>query len=234
MKPSYIFLFGLFFCGCDAFHRAPPADPYNPSSPPIQGTTYTADNQNIPPSSFSSFPNQRDNVWGVVKCHENQQELFNTELGRFLSSTIDPRNIFPVNCSGREDLKGGMWIKGKVNFENNAVFDPQSTSQQLDVSSNSYLEIHAVGINNKPILNIKMNAVPFGGSVQGGFITLAFKDKRGKVYLDGTTENGIFSGAFKYENSTTWQGGSQGYSGQVGYFSIPACGLLNCGQKQSY
>ena len=233
----FYFLFVLSFCflGCEAFRRAPPAKVASSvNAGQLTPLPAPLDEQASDASPSSKPANQLPvTEWGVVRCHESQYDLFNTEIQKFLSTTVDPRRmVTPVNCiKSRQDLQGGMWIRGEVHFENGSVFDPLSTSQQLDVSENSYLEIHIVGIDNKRIAGISLKAISYGGSVRGNFVTLAFADKKGKVLLNGSVENGIFSGTFEYENFITWQGGSQGHSGQIGRFSILACSLLNCGRK---
>ena len=219
MKRSHLLFLSLFLFGCEGFYKVPPANPY--AIPPA------GPSDNIPPLS----PDKPPEEFGVLKCHESQEGRFLKELKQFLSPSIHPNQIPLVNCSGRTDLKGGVWIRGEVNFEDDAVFDPNSETQQLYVSRGSYLEIHVVGIDNKPFPGMKLNAVPFIGSVEGQLIVLAFQDQKGRVDLDGTVANGVFSGPFKYKNFTTWEGGSYGYEGQIGHFSIHVCSLLNCGQK---
>ena len=233
MKFYCFFVLSFCFLGCEGFYRAPPAKVASPTG----AGQLTPLPSPLEESSDLSQPKPKPQVteWGVLRCHESQYDLFNQEIKKFLSTTVDPRRIVtPVNCiKSRSDLQGGMWIRGKVLFENSSVFDPHFTSQQLDVSENSHLEIHIVGIDNKPIAGITMKAIPYGGSVNGNLVTLAFSDKsdiKGKVLLNGSVENGIFSGIFEYENFTTWQGESQGYSGQIGRFYIHACSFLNCGK----
>ena len=223
MKLSHLFLASLFLLSCEAFQNAPvhPGHPQLPVPPStLPGHT--------PPSSGSQTPGQVKE-WGVIKCREDQLETFNIALRKFLSSTINPSTISTVNCSKRTDLKGGIWIKGKVYFENNAVFDPHSSSQNLNVSTSSHLEIHIKGTDGKQIPTITMRAEPYAGTVRGQYATLVFSNQRGQATLDGTIENGILSGTFGYENFTTWQGGSRGYKGQMGVFSIYPCGgLFTC------
>lgn len=228
MKLYHILLLSLFLWGCDGFRKAPPANPYAIPTGPIDPSS---PNQNFDPSSPN---NQASSEFGVLKCDKPkaQVELFNTELRKFYSAIVDPNTVPFINCSGREDLKGGMFIKGEVNFENNDLFDPNSDTQRLEVSKDSYLEIHPVDVTGKLFVGIKMVAVPFaGGSIDGQFIVLNFQDPgpqpKGNVYMDGKVENGIFFGTFKYENFTSWQGGP-GHRGQLGYFSIYTCNLLNC------
>ena len=210
----------------------PSRDPFNNSTHGPSGgssqnpTGGSAQNSSNDPSQDPSVPKTE---WGVLKCHESQVQVFNEELRKFLSPTIDPARISAVNCTGRKDLKGGVWIRGRINFENSAVYDLNS-NQELNVSTDSYLEIHVVDITGRPVVAFRMNAVPFGGSVQGNYVALAFQDGKSKVYIDGTVEdNYILSGTFRYENFTTRHGGAQGYSGQLGFHSIHVCSLLNCG-----
>ena len=215
MKLSYLLLFSFFLFACN---QVPLADPYAPP-PPGQLDTPSSDQ---PQSEF-----------GVLKCRgtEEQQKLFHAHLQKFLSSTVHPNSVPIVKCSNRDDIKGGAFIRGKVNFEGGAVFDPNSETQQLEVSENSYLEIHVADIYDKAFVEgVKLKAIPFGGFVDGQSITLAFEDQKGKVYMDGTIVNGIFSGPFKFENFINWKG-EPGSSGQLGIFSIHPCSLFNCGQK---
>ena len=221
MKLYYLFLISLFLLNCEGFKKAPDAqsgtdqpstiDPTNPQGP--------------------SFPPEQTAKWGQphkMLCHESQMEQFNTELKKFLSTTKAPNEIPPVNCSDKTDLTGGLFFGGKAVFENGALFDLQSTSQQLDVSDNSYLEIQITGTDHKKFVKFTMQAVPYAGGVSGNIVTLAFADNKGKVLLNGAVENGQFLGIFEYENFTTWQGEISGYSGQLGRFSLPACDLLKC------
>ena len=121
-----------------------------------------------------------------------------------------------------------MFIRGKVNFEDNKTFNFSSPSQHLSVAESSYLEIHIVNIDNKAVARIKMQAIAFAGEVEGNVATLAFSDRKGKAFLNGSVENRFFSGIFEFENFTDWQGSNQGYRGQIGKFTIPACSLFTC------
>ena len=227
----YLFLACFFLLSCEAFQGGPVPvgnSGYPPWPGPLPG--------NPPPFSpedGSKAPGTDPKVtnWGVIKCDESQLEVFNVALRKFLHSTMNPTTVPRVNCSKRTDLKGGIWIRGKVYFENNATFDPQSSSQNLNVSTSSRLEIHIVGVNNKQIPTIVMRAEPYAGAVHGQYATLVFSNKKGQVTLDGTIENGVFSGTIGYENFTTWKGGSTGYKGQMGFFSIYACSLFSCGSS---
>ena len=221
MKLAYVFLFSVLFFGCEAFYRVPPATVgSNINQPPIPTNTSPENAENNP--VFQQIPK-----WGVVKCHEEQYNLFNKELKKFLSATINPQTVQAVNCTDRTDIKGGMFIKGSVTFEGGAVFDPSSNTQYLDVANSSSIEIHIVGIDNRLIKAFKMKALPYGSLVEGNLITLALHDDEGKVFLEGSVENKLFTGVLKYENNTTYQGRS-GFSGSIGRFSIYACELLQC------
>ena len=197
-------------------------------------------NPNTSPSDPSS-PNplipQTVSEWGVVKCSDSDH--FNLEIQDFLSSTVDPFSVPNVSCSKKDTDTGGIFIRGNVNFKNDAIFSPYSTSQSLYVSDNSYLEIHIVSYNNKRIANLRMDVVPFSSKVEGNFVVLTFQDQKGKVRMDGTIKDGKLSGVFEFENFIDWRGsnyqggdyrGGSDYNGQgqIGSYSIHACSLLNC------
>ena len=202
---------------CGGLFRPPPVLP-----PPID--SFPSSNQ--PPSDPATTTK-----WGVVKCQKEASQQFNKAVGLFLSSAVDPRTItrLIINCFGDEKLKGGMFIRGKVNFEDDKTFDSLSSSQYLSVAAeSSYLEIHIINIDNKAIARLNMKAIPFAGGVEGNVATLAFSDRKGKIFLNGSVENGFFSGIFEFENFTDWQGSNQSYRGQIGKFTIPACSLFTC------
>ena len=221
MKFYCLFLISLFLLNCEGFKNAPEAQ-----SGTDQSSTIDPTNPQGP-----SFPPEQTAKWGQTHkmlCHESQMEQFNTELKKFFSTTKAPNEMPSVNCSDKTDLTGGLFFGGRAVFENGALFDLQSTSQQLDVANNSYLNIQIIKTDNQEFAKFKMQAIPYAGGVSGNTVTLAFADIKGKVFLNGAVENGQFIGIFEYENLTTWQGGISGYSGQLGRFSLPACDLLKC------
>lgn len=225
MRLFCLLIFISMGLGCEAlFREAPVAPPLSPGaggSPPGR----------VNPSSKTPPAPQSQSEWGVIKCSHSQeaQRLFNQQLKRFLSSKTDPQTmIWFVNCSGRSDLKGGTWIRGSVQFKD-GDFDPQSTSQNLiGISASSYIEIHIVASNGRPVATLGLKAVEYSSKVEGSFIILAFEDGGGKVFLEGEVENGLFTGVFNYQNSKTYTGQSGGYRGTIGKFSIPVCSLIQC------
>lgn len=217
---GFLLLLSCFLIGCDSsFFRLPPS---RVTSIPRPGND----------SQESSSTTSSQNQWGVVRCPEKQANLFNQHIKRFLSTTLNAqaqRSLEYIRCrKSNNHLQGGFWIRGTVNFENGEYYQRNSFTQQLDVSENSFLEIHIVDIYNKVLAQIRMQAIPYAGGVNGNHIALAFSDSKGKVLLDGTVKDGLFSGPFVYENFTTWEGGSRGYRGEMGFFVIPVCSLLNC------
>ena len=165
--------------------------------------------------------------WGVIVCDPSQVEVFNTELRKFLSTTFPLNRIPPVQCTG--ELKGGLLIRGKVYFEG-AKFDLNSPSHQLNVSSDSYLEIHVIGTDgSRSIPAFKMKAIPLTSYARGNYVFLAFQDKKGKIYMEGSiNERGRLIGPFRYENLVPAPGRTAIYRGQMGFHSIYACQLLDC------
>lgn len=221
MKFCFLILSSTLLLSCDIWNAPYPR---GPQGPPITNTP-TNPSPNTTPTTTATTE------WGVVKCYKTDQSYnqFNHAVKLFLSSTINPAtNVNAVNCAGLEGLKGGMWIRGKVQFEDDAVFSPQNPSQNLLVSESSYLEIHIVDLRNKAILGIKMQAIPYAGGVEGNSITLAFSDSKGKVSLNGSIEEGLFTGVFEFENFTDWRGARTGAKGQIGIFSIHPCSLFKC------
>ncbi len=232
---KYIILFfTVILLSCQAFQQAPVVVPSH-IQPPTSGPPKTED------TDEDKSPASTEEGYGVIKCADTkeQQIAFNKELGNYLSATIDPNDPHAVpwiNCSGRENLAGGVWIKGSIIFENRDVFNP-SQAKPLFIAKGSYLEIHIVGIDGALVPNaqneripIKLMASPSESSIQGNFINLVLEDTKGKVILGGrVNEKGIFEGSFRYQNYSTWTGSSKGYSGQMGFFSIYACDLLDCG-----
>ena len=227
-------LTAFLFSACDGWNRAPDTNGgfYNPHVPPsldqLQGLH---DRQNpSAPSSQDTCRTRKPIDWGVLKCHEDQIKLFNDQLRNFLSASMDPRNLGAVDCSNRKDLKGGAFIRGNVEFENGELFNPCSLNQNMEVSENSYLDFHAVGIGGRSVAQLHMKAIPYAGTVRGSTVTLAFSlpRSRGKVFLRGLVENGVYSGDFVFENSTSYQGSAYGQRGRLGKFSIYACSLLSC------
>ena len=224
----YLLLISSFFLfACEAFYRSPHAI-YPPAGyPPPTGYP---PGQTSPFNPTGSDPNDTTSLnspseWGIVKCNSDQYDHFNKQLTKFLStSSINIKNLH-VDCRGQENTKGGLFLKGSVNFIDDGVFDP-SSSQTLKVAADSHLEIHIVEITGAA-RRIVMKALPYGEVISGPNIVLAFKDDKGKVFLNGVVQNGIFSGVFSYENSYHLFGG-EGFKGEIGYFSIYACSLLKC------
>lgn len=230
MEMKLLLIFISIIISCQAFQPVPPAPIIRTQLPPGSFTPPPALPIAEPPPQPSSLPTQSQSQWGVVKCHEDQKNLFNEGLKKFLSSTKSKAKMnWFVNCAGNIDLKGGAWIKGFVQFTD-GTFDPQSTSQKLvDISSNSYLEFHVISSDNRPILAIKLNSIPYESQVDGQFLVLSFQDNAGSVHLEGTLENNIFNGEFQYKNFTKYDGTTNNLdSGTIGRFSIPVCSLITC------
>ncbi|MCZ0931890.1 MAG: hypothetical protein OXJ52_01900 [Oligoflexia bacterium] len=231
-----VFLFTA--CG-EWFRQAPPAPVgsglpinYHPNNPNLPQPPNPTETETDPaPNPLADF--------GDVRCHSSQVTQFNNQVRNFLSTSTDPASIRQiVKCSSAPQWKGGFFIRGKVHF-GGQKFNTQSPSQNLTVSQNSYLEIHIVDTNNRPVIRppIRMSIEPYASAVQGQGATLVFQDKKGKVFLNGSVapdknNRPIFSGAFEFENSTVWNGSSQGLSGQLGTFKIPACRFFDCASSQ--
>ena len=125
-----------------------------------------------------------------------------------------------------------MWFRGNVSFQNGAVFDPSSTTQFLEVQDSSEIIFMIIGIDDRPIKSFPMKHVPYGSLIEGQIITLAFQDKKGRVFLDGRVEGTVFSGELRYENFTTYKG-ETGHKGTLANFSIYACSFFDCGTSFS-
>ena len=202
-------------------------------------------NSNLPPSSNSmELPETNPNSnplkdFGDVRCHSTQVTQFNNQVRNFLSTKSNPHKAqYIVDCSGNEQWKGGFFIRGKVHFAGHQKFDTQSSNQNLTISQNSYIEIHIVDINNRPVTKqpIQIKIEPYASAVQGQNANLVFQDPNGKVFLNGSVEfdsqnRPLFSGTFEFENSITWNGSSPGLSGQLGSFRIPACRFFDCAEQ---
>ena len=217
---------------CSAFRQAPPATVG--SGIPIGSRPNPYPQQATPAVATPNTATQQD--FGVVKCHSSQATQFNNQVRNFLSTSADPNQAqYLVKCANTPQWKGGFFIKGKVYFDGQK-FSAQSRSQNLAVSQNSYLEIHIVSTTGRPVTpTIKMQIEPFASAVRGQDATLVFQDNKGKVFLNGTVaqdeKNGLlFSGTFEFQNFTAWNGSSQGLSGTIGTFAIPACRFFDCAQ----
>ena len=248
MKLFLILLaFLLTACG-EWFRQAPPAIPGsgipihtpNPHSPLPQNPAGTEQNSSAGPLS----------EFGDVRCHSNQITQFNREVRNFLSTSHDPNKAtYIIKCSPQQNSKkSGFFIRGKVYFEGHQKFNPQSSDQNLTVSSNSHLEIHIIDLNGRPVTlqwqnnqgqAIKMNIEPQASTIRGLDVILTFQDQNtqgqalGKVFLDGSVQpdnqnRPIFSGTFKFENFITWSGSYPGLSGAIGTFRISACHFFDC------
>ena len=242
-----VFLFTA--CG-EWFRQAPPAtvgsgipinsNPnYNPNNNP--GTTQLSDPNGTETAPESTPDPIKD--FGDVRCHSSQVTQFNQQVRNFLSTSFNPNQArYTIKCSNVPQWKGGFFLRGKVYF-NGQKFDTQSSNQNLTVSPNSHLEIHIVDITGRPVTHggqpIRMNIEPHASWIQGQDATLVFQDQNqqgkalGKVSLNGAVapdQNNrlIFSGTFEFENFTAWNGSSQGLSGSLGTFKIPACRFLDC------
>ena len=221
MNFYFLFLFSFFLLACGgAFHNSPPAV-YPPTGYPPGGQAPTGP---VVPPGTTTGPSETSSSappseWGVVKCNASQYNHFNQELRKFLSTTTNINNL-NVDCRGQKNTKGGMFLKGSVEWEDGKSFNPSSHTQNLKATHSSYLEIHIVPIIGSPRV-LKMRAVRFGGEINKQSITLAFQDDKGEVFLNGGVQNNIFSGTFEYRNAT-------GPKGSIGTFSISACHFLKC------
>ena len=248
-----IFLPLAFFCflAFEACNKAPafpqtPGRPSgianqnkpNPSHGAAQGARQNPYSHGPPRPSLSSYDQGRlkclpphlneycKNPAHSKTCNEYILKFYNGLRG-FLSTTIDPKTVPFIKCTDRKDLKGGVFIQGRVETHG-ALFDPNSSSQELEVSENSHLDILIYDNHNRKYAGIKMRAIPYGGSISGKFVTLAFEDSKGKVNLEGTVANGLFSAKLSYENYVTFDGSPSNVSGEMGRFSLSACRLFVC------
>lgn len=218
MRLGFFLIIILILSSCEDFYNRP--QNYPPPPRTNGQTTITQTTESNPTTQ-----------WGVVRCQASQFDRFQQEIRKFLRAVMNPSSInVAVSCVKGSSSKGGFFIKGQVLFENSASFALSNFSQKLDVSEESFLDIHIVGADNRPIKVMNMPAVPYAGAVDGNIVSLTFSNESSttKIFLDGTVENAIFSGLFKYINSITYRGVFQESNGIIGHFSIPACSLLNC------
>ena len=206
----------------------PPHDPYG-SAPAPPGT-----------SAHPSFPDQPATTGeseGVVKCTpQYSPPHFNQQLKGFLSASGDVSGIANVGCTKEQynQYKSAVLIKGSVFFEGGQKLDLSNLNQTLPVSTSSKIKIIIMPINQKPPLAVDLNASPIAGQVTGSIAVLSFEDEKGKVTLDGefrSNDKGklVFSAPFRYENFTIFGSADvSGYSGTIGLFEIPVCGLFDC------
>lgn len=227
----YFLIFSVFLLACESWYNPYPQYP-PPGHYPLPGSGPHGHPFN-PGNPNDTNSQNAPSAFGVVKCHETQYDRFNEELKKFLSAHQTHTRNLHVDCRGKTDTKGGLFLTGIVSFKDDRLFDPSSLSQQLEVDDvGSSLELHIVDINNSPTI-IGVRAIPYGSVIRGNTMSLAFGDEKGKVLLDGAVENGIFNGTLSYENNAA-AGGGMGHSGQIGIFSIHACKFLKCHSMSSH
>ena len=246
MKWSFLFS-PLLLLSCSGLIQAPPATPG--SKIPIQpspnsntiNTPSTTAQINLKELSVASLP--KDRKWGLVKCADSDQEdwnttAFNEQIRTFLSASANPSTMnFYVRCNWTEaykEWKGGFFIKGSVSFQN-GDFNPQSTSQNLTIDANSYIELHIVSHLDRSVISpIKMNIETLESNILNSNINLVFKDDKGKISLIGSVKMNdnikdfTISGDISFTNFIDWSGTPQNTTGPLGWFEIPACSFLKC------
>ena len=219
MKWIALSIFFLSLLSCDTIFnsRVPVFDAPRPTSP---GTI-----PRITPSS-------RQPKWGLVGCSPSQSASFQRNIKQFLSSSIDISSVGAVACLDKDIQMGirGFFFKGQVTFKGNKVFNPRAQFEQsLHASDKSYIELHIKASSASSLTPVRLNLSPSGGTVSNDILSLSFEDEKGLITLDGrVTEEKVFSGDFSYENFTTYDGNSGGYSGKIGFFKIDACSFLKC------
>ena len=205
----YIFLLsiGFFLFGCDdLFRMAPPASPT--PTPPV-----------MPPSTDPTEPSDTGTrtTFGVVKCNPAEQERFNRNLAVFLSSVKDPNSVSPVDCTGSEKVRGGMFMQGRVDFANNQMFNPSSISQQLQVSSGNLVVLIQDIAGQK--MRFNYTAEPYTSVIRGQNINLTFTEDQGigTITLSGQVQDGKFEGVFSFNNRIRYD---RLGNGSTGYFEL--------------
>lgn len=147
----------------------------------------------------------------------------------------DVSRLASVGCTEEQYKQSGsgVFVKGSVFFEGGQKLDLSNSSQTLTVNSSSKIKIIVKPVNQSP-LAVDLNASPIAGRVTGNIAVLSFEDEKGKVTLDGSFRSNdkgllVFSAPFRYENFTAFgRTDISGYSGTIGLFEIPVCGLFDC------
>ena len=218
----------IFLTGACGWIDPPPQNPYD-SVLPFPETSGTH-------PSFPNQPSAPGEKAGVVKCTQQYSPPhFNQQLRGFLSVAGNVSHLENVGCT-KEQFKqygSGVLVKGSVFFEGGQKLDLSNLNQTLTVNSSSKIKIIVRPINQSA-LAVDLNASPIAGQVTGNIAVLSFEDEKGKVTLDGSFRSNdkgllVFSAPFRYENFTAFgRTDISGYSGTVGLFEIPVCGLFDC------
>ena len=198
----------------------------------------------VPPISPGGSPSPagpsqpEESEWGQVKCaHEATQEIerFNLHVKKFLSSSLDPSNLPGIGCLDKH--RGGFFFKGSIKFEGTTGLDPSrlNTLAQMGILASSYIEIHVdTGQTDEDkkkyeVTPLRLPIASSGNTMNvNGIVNLNFTDPRSTVSLVGTINQEIFSGEFRYQNSTTWKNTLTGDSGTIGFFQIKTCKFFQC------
>ena len=255
----------FLFLSCPGLVQAPPAKPGS-GIPIAPGSNDSSNVLNDPNALYPGHPNDpndpnnlnnpnqknlpitlpSDRQWGLIRCDKDSWtwENFNQQFKNFLSTSSDPARMnWWLKCDFNDerfkDWKGGVFIKGKTAFQR-GKFNPESQSQSLAPSANSYLEIHLVDHLGKTVIKpIKMSIDELSSSINGNNISLLFKDSKGEVTLEGNISKSLkindwtISGKATFINYVSYTGNSrQKYGGFLGYFEIPACSFLDCDRQQ--
>ena len=253
---------GLFLSACFVFVSCgffePPVPPAQEGdltpdarAPRAEGVVspYEGGRADAGQSGASPDPSQ----FGVVKCAEGNEEEFHIQLFHFIAARVDPNPFIDaqvrINCKNSDDLKGAMFIRGKVFFTDVGVFNPEGDNTALTVSAEtSYLGIYIIDTHGRNINITGTNTGAQGiklGYISSGFdgpfsedgnITLVFGNSFREVTLAGKVEQDSgsgeyrFSGNFKYKNKSNYQSGHNEpyYEGTIGQFVIRACQFFAC------
>ena len=215
-----------FLTACDPHHPAPFLIPPPPPAVLPSGSGIADLQKKKEPTSVDRLV---EKGWGTVRCESDKEgkswKNFQLEVHNFLSSAINPASADIIGC--RDNDPGRMIFRGKVFFAGGRLFDLQSDGQILEAADDSYLEIYIYPKTGRTI-DFRLDIDVLNTSVRGQDISLAFKDDKGRVELNGKVKDRIFEGRFIYQNFKTVINNGP-FGGVLGSsFIAPACKLINC------
>lgn len=151
--------------------------------------------------------------WAYIQS--NDPNNFYQSVQGLISASMNPQELGHVNSSG------DVAIIGYIDMDQAGNVNRNNTRLRIEIwdeyaRSGSASEI-ALAFNS--LANYSYN---------GNQISLIFQDNYGQVVVTGQINQNLFSGSVSYQNSASFDGGSNPAAGVLGNFQVSACGFFRC------
>jgi hypothetical protein len=191
------------------------------STAAVDGRGRSAGEPVAPVSPLGYIKDKSAYVTSIAPSGSPAVSNFERGVKDFLQSTWDPQYAGAIDDSS-------FIINGYLEMANATTFNTAASYLNIWVMD-SLAKDKVPDENGNP-------AVPYfvsfrnatSGTIAGNKFTIVFKDDYQEVTLDGTFDANVAAGKFSFRNLKDALGKELKSANPMGYFTIPACQLLNC------